>query len=114
MEEPTDSAGGSPDPLEHSIFGVRPKEDQGVVAAEGFLFQYDCLSKCSIRLLGDDSLVAVVCETHEDAVLVFADGSAELVSCKARSASKPYSVSALLTQGGVLHLFDRWDHTGRG
>src|SRR5688572_9629497 len=113
MEVPKDSSGGSADPLKHPIFDVRPKEDQGVVAAEGFLFQYDCLSKCSIRMLGDESLVAVVCETHEDAVFVFADGSAELVSCKARSASRPYSVSALLTQGGVLHLFDRWDDTGR-
>ena len=108
------SSGQSGDaPLDHPILGIPAIEDQGVVAGEGFGFQYDCIAKCAIKMLSDESLVLVVCETHEDSILIFSDSSAELVSCKARSPSKPYTVPALLSDGGVLHLFDRWDYTGR-
>lgn len=113
METFEDIPHGRSDPLEHAVFKMPLKEDQGVVAQDGFGFQHDCLTKCSIRMLGDDTLVAVVCETHEDGVLVFSDGTAELLSCKARTPTEPFTVNALLNRGGVLHLFDRWDHTGR-
>jgi hypothetical protein len=101
------------DALSRPVFGVSPKEDQGVVAQEGFGFQYDCIAKLAIRMLDDESIVSIVCETHEDCVVVFVEHGTELVSCKARSPSKPYTVPALLGDGGLLHLFDRWEHTGR-
>lgn len=101
------------DALGRPVFGVSPKEDQGVVAQEGFGFQYDCIAKLAIRMLDDESIVSIVCETHEDCVVVFVEQGTELVSCKARSPSKPYTVPALLGDGGLLHLFDRWEHTGR-
>lgn len=109
-----DAVSGQPhDALEHPILGIPPLEDQGTVAGEGFGFQYNCIARCAIRMLSDESLVLITCETHEDCVLIFADSSAELVSCKARSPSKPYTVGTLLSDGGVLHLFDRWQYTGR-
>jgi hypothetical protein len=92
---------------------AEPLEDQGAVAEDGFGFQHDCIGRLAVQMLRDDSMQEIICETHEDAIVRFADNSEELVSCKGRTAARPWTASSVLTEGGVLHLFENWVHTGR-
>jgi hypothetical protein len=65
-------------------------------------------------MLLEDSVTGVVCEEHEDFVVIYAAGRAELVSVKHREPSKgPWSFTALCNEGGVGHLYGRWLATGR-
>lgn len=92
---------------------VPPTEDGGAIAGDGFGFQYDCIAHLAIQMIRDATVARIVCETHEDALLVYADGTAELVSCKARDPSKPYTLQTLRSDGGLRHLFESWVRTGR-
>lgn len=97
----------SPSPIE-----VPPPDDGGAYGSAGFGFQYDCIARLAIAMLTDDTIVKIVCETHEDALIVLDRGRFELVSCKSRDPAKPYNVDGLLGEGGVRHLFESWIRTG--
>jgi hypothetical protein len=92
---------------------VPATDDGGGIAGDGFGFQYDCIAHLAIQMIRDATVARIVCETHEDALVIFADGTVELVSCKARDNSKPYTLATLRSDGGLLRLFDSWMRTGR-
>jgi hypothetical protein len=92
---------------------VPATDDGGGIAGDGFGFQYDCIARLAIQMIRDSTVARIVCETHEDALVIYADGTAELVSCKARDPSRPYTIKSLCSDGGLLHLFNSWMHTGR-
>lgn len=88
-------------------------DDGGAIAGDGFGFQHDCIARLCVQMIRDGSVVEVVCETHEDAFVRFADGTSELVSCKTRDPGAPYTFGALFASGGLRRLFKSWLHTER-
>ncbi|MBE1605560.1 hypothetical protein HEB94_002408 [Actinopolymorpha pittospori] len=51
----------------------------------------------------------IVCEIHEDYVVVRGEDDIEFVSCKHREASQgPWSLIDICLAGGIAHLFSRW------
>jgi hypothetical protein len=79
-----------------------------MAAADGLALYLDALQGESS---GDDEDVRIVCEYHEDWVVVRAD-AAELVSAKHRESAYGVftTIAQLLSDGGLAHLFSRW-HT---
>jgi hypothetical protein len=64
-------------------------------------------------MLIKDHLQTLVCEWHDDYLVVYEDGAQELVSVKHREASVgPWNVRDLCEAGGVRQLFQRWRRTG--
>lgn len=92
---------------------IEPRGDQGAIAEDGFGFQHDCIGWIAVRMLSDESIARIVCETHEDAQLHYLDGSVELVGCKSRNGSRPWTPTSLVSEGGLAHLFKSWIDTGR-
>jgi hypothetical protein len=88
-------------------------EWQAVMAAADILSAYlDCLDESGIAREG--ASFEMICEHHEDWAL--SDGYAtEIVSAKHKETSVGAftTIRKLLTDGGVLHLFDRWLALGR-
>jgi hypothetical protein len=64
-------------------------------------------------MLLDDSIARVVCEWHEDYVVISESGESALVSVKHLEASQPrWTIRQLCNAGGLAHLFTRWRSTG--
>lgn len=78
-----------------------------MAAADGLALYLDALGDTEV--LGPECGDFIVCEWHEDWVVVGADAT-ELVSCKHRSPDVGAftTVNALADQGGLAHLFNRW------
>jgi Cap4 dsDNA endonuclease len=90
-----------------------PSDDAGTGTQSRFRFQHECTARSCIAMLVDDSVVSVVCEEHEDFVVIYADQAFELVSVKHRENSQgPWTFGSLCTDGGVKHLYGRWLATG--
>ena len=71
-------------------------------------------ARSCVGMLVLDRVASVVCEEHEDFVVIYADGAVELVSVKHRENSKgPWTFATLCSEGGVRHLYGRWLATGR-
>lgn len=92
-----------------------PAEDAGAQTQSRFRYQHECTARsCVGMLLPDNRVASVVCEEHEDFIVIYTDGRVELVSVKHREASRgPWSYAALCSDGGLKHLFERWLKTGR-
>lgn len=86
-----------------------PPEDDGAIAQANFRFQCEVIARWCYGLLEPQGPVAVVCEHHEDFVVVLADGRVDLASVKHRDRNRgTWSVADLCDDGGLTHLFDRW------
>lgn len=84
-------------------------EDDGAEAQANFRFQCEVIARWCYSLFEANGPLAVVCEHHEDFVVVFADGSMDLASVKHRGRNRgTWSVADLCDDGGLTHLFDRW------
>ncbi|WP_433458325.1 hypothetical protein [Micromonospora sp. CA-248212] len=84
-------------------------EDDGAEAQANFRFQCEVIARWSYGLFEPDGPIAVVCEHHEDFMVLFADGQVDLASVKHRSRNRgTWSVADLCDDGGLTHLFDRW------
>jgi Cap4 dsDNA endonuclease len=91
-----------------------PPEDSGAQTQSRFRFQHECTARSCVGMLVLDGVASVVCEEHEDFIVIYADGVVELVSVKHREESKgPWTFATLCSEGGVRHLYDRWLATGR-
>jgi hypothetical protein len=91
-----------------------PPDDAGAETQSRFRFQHECTARSCIAMLLDGGVVSVVCEEHEDFVVIYADRTFELVSVKHRENSQgPWNFASLCANGGVKHLYDRWLATGR-
>lgn len=100
-----------------------PPEDSGAETADRYEWQAmmataDVISLYFAKLDDAGNLVegadfTVICEHHEDWA-VDADAQSEIVSAKHREASVgPLNTyRQILNEGGVLHLFDRWQKLG--
>jgi hypothetical protein len=92
-----------------------PADDSGAQTQSRFRYQHECTARsCVGMLLPDRPVASVVCEEHEDFIVIYTDGRIELVSVKHREASRgPWSFAVLCSEGGVKHLYQRWLETGR-
>ena len=94
--------------------GFVPPEDAGAVTQSLYLYQAEVIAGYVIGLARRAGIRAVVCEWLEDFIVVFQDKSTLLGSVKHRDTSQgPFSVSELLTDGGLKHLFERWKGSGK-
>ena len=82
-----------------SVDVSHPVDEGGSIARAGFDYQDEIAVGFLLDMLGDSSLAAVHCETHDDVVLVFAvqgdERYAEYVQVKASAPDKLWSVADL-------------------
>lgn len=99
-----------PDPLTHPIFAITPVDDSGSPTQSRFGFQHHCTARIVFAMLPVGSIELVVCETHEDATVVYEDATVELVSVR-HCDDQTLPLPAL--RDAVVGLFRRWQRTGR-
>ncbi|MFI7598214.1 dsDNA nuclease domain-containing protein [Actinoplanes sp. NPDC049681] len=88
---------------------VDSPEDDGAEAQANFRFQCEVIARWCYGLLDPNGPTAVVCEHHEDFIVMFGDGSLDLASVKHRGRNRgTWSIADLCGEGGLTHLFDRW------
>jgi hypothetical protein len=88
---------------------VDPSDDAGALAQSRFQFQVELATARCVRMLVDDDIVSVVFEWHEDYVVQYRTALSKLVSVKHLESSQPrWTVSSLCSDGGLKHLFERW------
>ncbi len=91
---------------------TEPAEDSGSDTASRYNFQYLCAARHCFALLNDSRLAGIVCEWHVDYVLIYGDGTNELVSVKHREPHLgPWPFAELWTKGGLATLYERWRET---
>ncbi|MFJ8697726.1 dsDNA nuclease domain-containing protein [Streptomyces ardesiacus] len=91
------------------IFELAPQEDSGSDTLGRYRYQAEVTAQDCLAMLTQESIDSVVCEWHEDFVVVRTDGSVELVSVKHREGTQgPWTLVELCKSGGLTHLFDRW------
>lgn len=96
------------------ILTTQPQEDVGAETHSRYRFQWECTARYCITMLVEDNIDVVLCEWHEDIVVFYRDGTAELISIKHREPTQgPWGLRELVIDGGVRHLFLRWTSTGR-
>ncbi|MFF8399778.1 dsDNA nuclease domain-containing protein [Streptomyces sp. NPDC016172] len=89
-----------------------PAEDSGSETASRYNFQYLCTARHCFALLNDSRLAGIVCEWHVDYVLLYNDGTNELVSVKHREPQVgPWPFAELWSKGGLTTLYERWKAT---
>jgi Cap4 dsDNA endonuclease len=90
-------------------FDTLPPEDVGATTHARYRYQWEVGARVCLAMLGEDGPSAILCEWHEDHVVFYGDGTAELVSVKHREVSEgPWTLRGLCVDGGVAHLFQRW------
>lgn len=105
-----------------AVLSAKPEDDAGAETADRYEWQAamaaaDALSLYRDAIENGQSAVAndvgIICEHHEDWVVVVA-GEAELVSGKHRDPSVAVftTITQLLGDGGLAHLFGRWHAMG--
>jgi hypothetical protein len=83
-----------------------PDEDSGAETASHYRFQYCCAAARLLAAIAEGRACEVICEWHEDFLVVQQDGSLEAVSVKHRGQSRPqWSVATLVADGGLSRLF---------
>jgi hypothetical protein len=101
-----EAGGERPDSV---LAASEPAEDSGAQTQDRYYWQAQCAARMCIAMLTQQQIDQVVCEWHEDHVVVFADGQLEFVSCKHRESSRgTWSLGDLCRIGGLAHLYDRW------
>ena len=95
-------------------FGDPPPEDVGAKTHARYRYQWEIGARTCIAMLTQPELAGILCEWHEDHVVLFKGGTAELVSVKHREPSEgPWTLRGLCLEGGVAHLYRRWLALGR-
>ena len=104
------------------MLSAEPEDDAGAQTADRYEWQAAMAAADALSLYRDTSKTAgrpsdydagIICEHHEDWVVVVA-GEAELVSGKHRDPSVAVftTITQLLGDGGLAHLFGRWHAMG--
>jgi Cap4-like dsDNA endonuclease family protein len=102
-----------PEPLDDPLLLVPAEEDAGAQTQSRYAFQWNCAVPFVLATLAvSDPIHAVVCETHEDIVVLHAHGP-ELVSVKHRELTQPPWALRDLVDGPLGHLAGRWLATGQ-
>ena len=85
-----------------------PDEDIGASTQAAYAWQHHCTTLDCMGMLTDPSIVAVVCECHED-YLILREKHTELVSCKTLNpGATPQNLNQFCKDGGIGHLYSRW------
>ena len=108
----------------HDVLGVHPSDDAGAQTADLFDWQAAMAAAEGLAAYlehlqlkkkdGEGVDIRFICEIHEDWI-VQAGSTAELVSAKHREAASGawQTVTVLVNDGGLGHLFARWLQLGR-
>lgn len=84
-------------------------EDGGALVATALRWQHHCAARWLITAIREESIRAIVCETHEDFLVLHEDGRVTAVSVKHRDVGEPrWTPGTLCSRGGVAHLFAFW------
>ncbi len=94
------------------LLAASPPDDVGAETQARFRFQAEVIARDVIGVLTGE-VRAVICEWQEDAIVLHADGSAELVSVKHREPSEGTWTPNRLVSDGLKHLHRRWSDTGK-
>lgn len=90
-------------------FNEVPPDDIGALTAAWYRFQAELTSQACLAMLAGEGIEQIICEWHEDYVVVYRDDRSELVSVKHQEiGQQPWTIKRLCDQGGLAHLFDRW------
>jgi hypothetical protein len=90
-----------------------PADDIGADTQSRFGFQHHCIAKRALRLLTGTQVRQLVCEWHEDYLVIPSTGPQEIVSVKHLDPSQArWTISGLWRDGGMEHLFNRWRDSG--
>jgi hypothetical protein len=101
----------APDPA--AAIGL-PPEDAGSDTQSRYRYQSEIAARHGFASLTHSNIRSIVCEWHEDYVVIFDDGLLELVSVKHREPGQgPWTMATICKDGGLAHLFDRWFAAGR-
>lgn len=93
-------------------FRSSPNDDAGSETLARYDYQLTLAAMACLEMLLDEDAVEVICEWHEDYVVV-RSRMVELVSVKHLEPSiGSWSLTRLLQEGGVKHLFKRWTECG--
>jgi hypothetical protein len=110
-----DSADLSPsNPSVRGILDTSPLDDSGAATQARFRFQHDCTARLAFGMLAAadaaGGIVLVVCEEHEDAIVLYEHDVVELVSVRHYD---DQTLSLPDLRNAVVGLFRRWQSTGR-
>lgn len=95
------------------VLDRQPREDVGAETLARFRYQSEVAARAVFATL-DGSVELVVCEWHEDHLILHRDGIWEFVSVKHRERDQgPWSLRLLISDGGLAHLLSRWRDVGR-
>jgi hypothetical protein len=98
---------------EEPAAALEPAEDAGAMVTAALRWQHHCAARWLISAVKEESVRAVICETHEDFLVLHEDGSLTAVSAKHRDVGQPrWTPGSLCSQGGVAHLFSFWNRAG--
>lgn len=88
-------------------------DDTGSETLARYGFQELLTAAVVIEMLVVSGIDRVLCESHEDYVVVSSDEPPEFVSVKHREPDQgPWTLATLCTDGGLKHLFDTWRAQG--
>ncbi len=105
MASSSKSGGREADPL----LSTDPVEDQGARTASWYGFQHNCGLRLLLAAVAGGERLGMVFETHEDILLTDAEGRVtEAIGVKHRERGTPWSITELLSSGGLAHLFATW------
>ena len=83
-----------------SIHGVTPHEEGGPVARAGFNYQDEISVSLFLDLLEFGHVECIHCETHDDAVVIYADSRVEHVQVKSHESFAAWTLAALTARDG--------------
>lgn len=90
-----------------------PPDDAGAEAQARFQYQVDLAAAACLQMLAGEPIEEVICEWHEDYIVTWAGYARELTSVKHLEGDQArWTLNALVTDGGLKHLYDRWVATG--
>lgn len=91
------------------LMATPPRDDTGAQTLDRYYFQGQCAARECLAMLSERDIASVVCEHHEDYVVLRRSAPLELVSVKHRELGQgPWTLPKLCDDGGLAHLFDRW------
>lgn len=84
-------------------------EDAGAWVTSALRWQHHCAARWLISAVREERIRALICETHEDFLVIHEDDNVTAVSAKHRDVGEPrWTPGTLCSRGGIAHLYDMW------
>lgn len=98
--------------MQQQPFSGPAPEDAGATTVGRYRFQYCCAGARLLAAIAEGRLCVVICEHHEDYLVLGDDGGIEAVSVKHREDHLPaWSIPSLVDDGKLGHLLDTFKRT---